>query len=239
MALISWDNYVDDSTVSWDWSSTESPKVDDGTQVLSAQKLKTRQIGDIARFNSSGPGTWLLYFDLGSSKPVNFVGVLNHTAAGLNGAVRFSDIASAGFEVGLENFTYQSATSYDAKNEMLYFSTPYTARYITVTITTTGGNLDVGRVWIDSAFSTNVSMDFSMGIVDRSTKTKSRGGSTYASKRQILRKMDVSAIGKSTADFIGTSSNLDSLLTMEGYHQILIIVYSIHLQHQMHLVMHH
>ena len=68
---------------------------------------------------------------------------------------------------------------------------------------------------MDDAWDYNNLMDFNMGVVDRSTKTKSRGGSTYSSARQKLRRLDIVARGKTTADFIGTSSDFDSFLTMD------------------------
>lgn len=210
MAVISWDNYVDDATVTSTGAS--------GTEVLSDQNLKTRQVGDIMRWSFTGASTLYLSFDLGSAKATNLVCLINHNLAGLAYTINFGTTAGAS-DVGQETGTFwNGGTSYDPTNDMLYFSSTYTARYVRIAVTITGAMIaDVGRVWLDNAWSTNVSMDFSLGPMDRSTKTKSRGGSTYASRRQILRKLDIKAIGKSTTDFIGDASDSDlkSFLTMD------------------------
>lgn len=210
MAVISWDNYVDDATVTSTGAS--------GTEVISDQKLKNRQVGDIMRWSFTTSSTLYLSFDLGSAKATNMVCVINHTLAGLAYVINFGTTAGAS-DVGQETGTFwNGGTTYDPKNDMLHFASTYTARYVRIAVTITAAMLaDVGRVWMDSAWSTNVSLDFALGTIDRSTKTKSRGGSTYASKRQILRTLDIKAIGRSDTDFIGISSDADlkSFLTMD------------------------
>ncbi|GAG97109.1 unnamed protein product, partial [marine sediment metagenome] len=209
MSLISWKNYVDDGTITTTF----------GTNILSQNNLKTRQIGDIYRqdLDASPLGTGThIKVDFGSAKETKIVCALNHNQAGAAYSLRFGTTSGA-TDVGSVAGTFAAATSYDANNDMLYLSTPYTARYFTMVITPVvpGGLVDMGRLWIDNGFVPNIGMDFGMGVIDRSTKTKSRGGSTYSAPRQILRKLDVNAIGRSTADFIGTSADFDSLLTMD------------------------
>jgi hypothetical protein len=120
--------------------------------------------------------------------------------------------------VGQETGTLWSGTTYDADNELLYLSTGYTARYVRIAIAIeAAGSFDVGRVWLAEAWDYKNKMDFSMGIIDRSTKTKSRGGSTYVSDRQKLRKLDIRAYGNSSNDFYGDSADTDfkSWLTVD------------------------
>ena len=213
MAVISWDNYVDDATVtSSSTGATASPIT--ATETISEQKLLTRQIGDVMRWTFTASDSFWIDFDLGSAKATNLFCVLNHTMQGLAYTVKFGTTQGAS-DVATESGTFAAATSYDANNDMLSF-TDHTARWVRLTVTITGALiLSIGRIWIDDAWTTNVGMDFNMGVVDRSTKTKSRGGSAYVSSRQKLRKMDVNAIGRTTADFIGTSSDFDSFLTMD------------------------
>jgi len=220
MAVISWNNYLDTSTISNN-SALESPV--NSTEVLSTDKLKTRQIGDVFRqsFSSvtSPLDSLLLDFDLGSAKATDLFCVLNHTMGGYSYTLSFGT-SQGDDSVGSVSGTFWEGTEHDAPNELLYFSTSYTARYIRLAVAIPAAvSVDIGRIWIDSAWTTgfNVSMDFGLGIVDRSTTTKSRGGSTYASARQILRRMDVRAIGRSTDAFIGDSADTDmkSFLTLD------------------------
>lgn len=208
MAVISWENYVDNSTI------TESSS---GDPILPLDNLKTRQLGDVFRFDTTttSPSVSLsIDFDLGSAKTTNLICILNHNVAGLGYEIEFSSSPGLG-DVGSETGTLWGGSDYDAPNDMLYFSTAYTARYVTINITKPNKIVDIGRIWMDNAWSTNVGMDFGMGIKDRSTMTKSRGGDTYVDQRQILRTMNVNAIGRTTADFIGTTSDFDSFLTMD------------------------
>ena len=208
MAVIRWDNYVDDSTITLGGGHSE---------ILSRNNLKTRQIGDITRIDTTLNSPLLnlnFRFDLGSAKDTNLVCILNHNMQGLAGFVLFGT-TPGGQDVGVEAFTLWAGSTYDAPNEMLYFSTTYTARYVTVQFNTPNQICDIGRIWFDDAWSYNNLMDFNIGVIDRSTKSKSRGGSTYSSSRQKLRKLDIVARGRSDADFIGTSADFDSFLTMD------------------------
>jgi len=217
MAILSWDNYVDDSTIVNN-SALESPQV--STENLTVQNLKTRQIGKVFKqtFTLTSPLDQLVIdFDLGSAKATDLICILNHNMAGYSYTLSFGTSSGAS-DVGTETGTFWTGTTYDATNEMLYLASAHTARYVRLAVVIPAAvSVTIGRVWLDSAWSYNNSMDFEMGIIERSTKTKSRGGSTYAASRQILRTQNIRAWGKSDTDFIGLSSDSDfkSFLTMD------------------------
>jgi hypothetical protein len=208
MAVISWSNYVDDSTI---------VNNSDGSEALSVQNLKTRQIGDIFRQTLVGSGNVIVDFDLGSAQATDLICILNHTMGGYAYTIDFGTSSGAS-DVGSETGTLWSGTAYDSKNEMLYLSAGYTARYVRIAVAIPGAeSVSVGRCWLDSAWSYTNSMDFSLGVIDRSTKTKSRAGSTYVSDRQKLRKLDIRAYGRDNDDFYGDSSDplMKSFETMD------------------------
>ncbi len=228
MSVISWDNYVDDATI-LNSSAVTSPLT--SSEVLSVQNLKTRQVGDIFRQNFLIAGSPLpsliIDFDLGSSKLTDLIAIINHNMQSLAYTIDFGTTSGAS-DVGTETGTFWQGTADDPLWEVLYLASGHTARYVRITVTITAtGTYDIGRVWFDEAWSTNVSMDFSLAVVDRSTKSKSRGGSTYASARQILRQLHIRAFGLKDADFMGTSSDFDSFLSMDlavGTHGEMILL---------------
>jgi hypothetical protein len=208
MAVISWDNYVDDSTI---------VNNSDGTETLTVQNLKTRQIGDVFRQTFAGAGNVIVDFDLGSAKATDLICILNHTMAGYTYTISFGTTTGAS-DVGSETGTLWTGTAYDTRNEMLYLASAHTARYVRVAVAIPGAeSIDVGRIWLDSAWGYSSSMDFSIGVIDRGSKTKSRGGDSYTADRQKLRKLDMRAYGLNNDDFYGNSSDplMKSFLTMD------------------------
>jgi hypothetical protein len=211
MAVISWDNYVDDATITNNSS---------GSNVLAATKLQTRQIGDVFRqtITLTSPLSWIILdFDLGSAKATDLICILNHNMQGYAYTISFGS-SSGGAEVGTSSGTLWTGTAYDAGNDMIYLSSAYTARYVRIAVKIPAAKtVDIGRVWLDSAWSFGAAMDFSMGVIDRSTKTKSRGGSSYVSDRQKLRNLDCRAVITSSNDLYGSSSDtlMKSFLTMD------------------------
>lgn len=218
MAIISWENYVDDSTITNN-SALESPV--NSTEALTVENLKTRQIGKVFRQTftaiTSPLDELVIDFDLGSAKATDLIGILNHNMGGYAYTISFGTSSGAS-DVGQETGTLWSGTSYDSPNELLYLASAYTAQYVRIAVAIPAAtSVDIGRVWLDSAWSYKNKMDFSLGIIDRSTKTKSRGGSTYVSDRQKLRQLDVRAYGNSNDDFYGDSADSDfkSWLTID------------------------
>ena len=217
MAVISWNNYVDDATIV-NKSALESPAK--SVQVLTPENLKTRQIGQVFRQTislTSPLSSIILDFDLGSSKTTDLIGILNHNMQGYAYTISFGT-SSGGSQVATETGTLWTGTAYDAPNDLIYLSTARTARYVRLKVVIPAAKtIDIGRVWLDSAWAYKNLFDFSVGTVDRSTKTKSRGGSTYVSPRQILRALNIRAHGSSNDDFYGSSSDalMKSWLTMD------------------------
>jgi len=211
MAVISWDNYVDDATV------TNSSA---GSEILTENNVKTRQIGQVFRQSvtlTSPLSSIILDFDLGSALATDLICVLNHNMQGYTYTISFGT-SPGGSQVGTETGTFWTGTAYDAPNDLIYLSATKTARYVRLAVKIPATKvIDIGRVWLDNAWEYKNAMDFSIGTLDRSTKTKSRGGSTYASSRQILRTLQNRAHGTSNDDLYGSSSDalMRSFLTMD------------------------
>ena len=177
MAIISWSNYVDDSTITNN-SALESPQL--STEDLTVQNLKTRQIGQVFRQTFStltSPNDELVIdFDLGSAKATDLIGILNHNMAGYTYVISFGTSSGAS-DVGTESGTMWTGTAYDAPNELIYLATALTARYVRLAVAIPAAvSVDIGRVWLDSSWSYKNLMSFNLSVIDRSTKSKSRGG---------------------------------------------------------------
>ena len=228
MSVISWSSYVDSATIT---NSTAT-----GSEVLSKEFMKTRQLANVFRHTFPAAGTLLLDFDLGSAKATDLIGILNHDCQGLSYTISFGTTLGAS-DVGSEGpNTFWTGTSDDGPHELLYLTTALTARYVrlAVTIPVTaspdlGRTVAIGRVWLDSAWAITVSMSFTLGITDTSTVTKTRGGSAYSSDKQVLRKLGCKAIGVTNYDLVGNPSDslLKSFLTLDlavGMHGAVLIL---------------
>ena len=145
MAIVfSWDNYVDDATL---MNSTVA-----GSELIDKGKVKGRQPSDVFRhdFPAASPlgGTLLLDFDLGSSKAIDLIAILNHDMAGLSYTLKFSDVSAGGTDIGSEGpNVFFTGTVHDPANEMLFLATALTARYVQLSVTVpTTRTVDIGRV---------------------------------------------------------------------------------------------
>ena len=228
MSVISWASYVDSATI------TNSSAT--GSETLTKEAMKTRQLADVFRHTFTSAGTLLLDFDLGEAKVTDLIGILNHDMQGLTYTLTFGTTLGAS-DVGTEGPNkFWEGTSDDGPHELLYLSTAFTARYVRLSVTIpvtaspdAGRTVDVGRVWLDSAWSITVSMQFTLGISDTSTVTKTRGGSAYSSDKQVLRKLGCKAIGVTNYDLVGNASDslLKSFLTLDlavGVHGAVLIL---------------
>jgi hypothetical protein len=216
MALIVWRDWAKDATL------TDASAGTNVMNTISSGNVQTRQLGDVARwqFGSESPDTQsiILQFDFGATKNVNFVAVMGHNLAAANTvSLDLSDVSVTGNEV-LNDSAQAVWTAGD--NDGSYWFYPlgqtYSAQYAEITIAAFSNEvLDIGRVWIGESWDANVSMDFSMSIMDRGTKSKARGGSTWASTRQKLRQIQCRCFGLSDANFFGTSADFTSFLEMD------------------------
>ena len=206
MAVISWDNYLDDSTI---------VNSSDGSEVLTVQNLLTRQLGDIFRQTTS---TQLIVdIDLGSAKLTNLICILNHTnLAGESYTLDFGT-SSGGSQVGTETGTFFTGATSDATNEMIYLTSGHTARYVRLTVTISSTTVSIGRIWLDNAWSTTAGMEFSVSVADPSPVTRSRGGSIFISERKRARRVACKGFALTENDFRGTvgDSLYKSYLTMD------------------------
>jgi hypothetical protein len=216
MALIVWKDWVTDATIT-DGSY--------GTEVVnshSVENIKTRQLSDIARweFGSESPDTQRLQlgFDFGVAKNVNFLAIL-----GWSGAI---STPNYNFDLGTSSFAndvYNGGTtalwtsgSNDAKNTYVVLDQTYSARYARVDLYPKNQEIiDIGRIWIGEAWTTNASMDFAMGVADLGKVSQSRSGAAFSSARTNLKTMDIRCFGLNDADFFGTSSDFDSFMEMD------------------------
>lgn len=212
MAVISWDNTLDDATIT---------NGSDGSESTSIQKLKTRQLGDVYRQSitaaPSPSDEMVVNIDLGTAKATDLICILNHDMAGLAYTINFGTTIGAS-NVGQETGTFWTGTSYDATNEMLYLSSAHTARWVQLRVLVTSiRTVEIGRIWLDSGWSTTASMEFSVSVTDPSPVTKSRGGSVFISARKRARRLTVKAFGLTENDFRGTVGDADfkSYLTMD------------------------
>lgn len=215
MALIVWKDYVKDSTL------TDSSYGTDLINSIDANNVKTRQVGDVARwqFGSESPDTQAvrLRFDFGAAKNINFLAVMAHSGATTNTVeIDLGTSAGASDVYNGGATTMWTPGSNDASNYFEALGATYSARYAQVTLAALSNEvIDIGRIWIGESWAANFSMDFSMAVVDRSTKSKSRGGSTWNSDRQKLKQITCRCYGLSDANFIGTSADFDSFLDMD------------------------
>lgn len=221
-AIISWDNYVDDATIT-NSTSVTSPLIN--TEVISfATKLKTRQLGDIGRQNFTTTPSPLqqliLDFNLGSAKSTQLIAILNHNMQGLAYTISFGTSLGDN-SVGTETGTFFNGVSADSPNDFLYFSSAYSAQFVRIAVVITSATtIDIGRVWMDGATAWAIKPDllsFAIGIQDTSTSAESRGGSFYSTTRKRRRVMQARLHGEDTDTLIGDSTDTDlkSFMTLD------------------------
>ena len=218
MAVFSYDNYVDDSTIA-NSSPVTSPL--ESSESISVQKLKTRQLGDVFRQSillSQSPSPQLIVdFDLGSAKPTRLMCILNHDMAGLAYTINFGTSAGAS-DVGQETGTFFTGITDEAPNDMLYFASAYTAQHVRLIVTVTSvRTVEIGRVWMDDGWSLGggLSFDFAVGVEDLSPTTETPSGGFWASSKKRRRVLHCKAHGLTTAHVVGTDADTDSFLSID------------------------
>ena len=216
-ALISWVNHVDDSTLTN--SSTG------GTESLTDENVKTRQLGQVFRMDFTGSpegGTLILDIDMGSNKDIGLICILGHDMAGLGYTITIGTTLGGSqiwdSTVSPDN-VFWGGTSWDAQNEIIIPSTVQTGgRYVRISVVVaTARTCDIGRVWIDDPFQTRMLTDFSLGVVDRSNIVVTQTAGIFETSRRRVRVLNCNIQGDDEDEIRGAAGDADlqSLVTMD------------------------
>ena len=200
-ALISYVNLADDATL------TNSS---DGTEVLTDENVKVRQLGKVFRqaLSAASPlQSVILDFDLGSAQSISYVGIFGHNvpagtyAVGLGTSSGASDVASA-------SGTLWQGVADDPKQQHVILSATYSARYVRVTLTPTiAQDVDIGRIWIDAPWSPKVGIEFQHDVMDDSDTVRSIGQSAYSFRRPRYRMNTLHFNNLTEQEALGSSTN--------------------------------
>ena len=227
MAIFSWDNYVDDATVT---DSTNSISPHPGTQTIAGTKLQTRQLSDVARYtftSTASPLPDLIYdFDLASAKTTDLIAILGYSSnlAGKSFTLAFGTSSGAS-DVGTETGTLWNGGEINPRyNHFVYLTSGHSARYVRLSVHAVAASVvDIGRVWLNDAYSAQFSMDFNISIKDPSSFTKSRGGSAYASAKNMPRMLSCKAFGLTNNDFTGNPGLLAMHQAIGTHDEVIIL----------------
>ncbi len=200
-SLISYVNYIDDSTIT---------NNSDGSEVLTDENVKVRQLGKVFRQSltlTSPLESVILDFDLDSAQSISYVGILGHNissgtySVSLGTSLGASDVATA-------SGTLWQGVADDPKQQHVILPATYSARYVRVALTPADGkSVEIGRVWVDDPWSPAVGIDFSHTVQDVSVSNRSIGGSKYTYSKPRFRQMNVKLLHMSEADALGSSSD--------------------------------
>jgi hypothetical protein len=200
-ALISYTNLADGATL------TNSS---DGTNVLAASRVQTRQIGKAMRqtLSTASPlQSVYLDFDLGSAQSISYVGIFGHNISSGTYAVSLGTSSGASDVASVSGTLWQGVAD-DPKQQHVILSQTYSAQFVRVTLTPASGqDVDVGRVWIDDPWTPKVSVEFEHTIEDVSDRARSIGGSVYVYERPRYRMNRVKLPKMEETDALGDSSD--------------------------------
>jgi hypothetical protein len=222
-ALIGYENLADAGTVT---------NNSDGTNVLSADNVLTRQVGKVMRQTLTAGQSIILDFDLGSDQSISYVGVFGHNIpAGtyqvlLGSTSGGSEVKAADSPIG----TLWQGTSDDQKQQHVILDQTYTARYVRVILTATAGlDADLGRVWIDDPWTPRSSVEFEHRIVDPSREVRSYGQSAYTFEMPTYRENTMRFPSLTEAEALGSSSSPSAkcahhMETVVGKHSPLVVI---------------
>jgi hypothetical protein len=181
-AAIAYVNLADTATI-----TTSSQEI-----LLPALNVQNPHIA--RKWRGQGSGTDFLVFDLGSSVPLNTLATFGITGTSIRYRVSSVDSTGASGDV------YDSGTlSVDqAYLSSIVLPATISGRYVRVDISIASGYVEAGRVYIGvrQGFTYNFSRGWQRAWVDRSTRTKTRGGQTQVYPDSTYRTVDV------TFDFI-------------------------------------
>lgn len=218
-ALISYTNLADAATI------TDSS---DGTEVIAAAKVQTRQVGDAMVRTLAAGESIVLDFDFGVAVDISYVGAFGHNITAGTWQVDLGT-SSGGDEVHTDSGTLWQGVADDPKNQHVILDGTYSARYLRLTLTNTpGGDTELGRVWVDAPWTPKVGVDYEHTVEDPSDVARSLGQSVYATERKRLRcnrvhlnQMDEEdAYGNSS----GTAKNAHDMDITVGIHASVVVI---------------
>ena len=222
-ALISYSNLADSATM------TNSS---DGSEVLDDTNVQVRQVGKVFRqtlATASPLESVMLDFDLGSAKDISYCGIFGHNISAGTYAVYLGTSLSAS-DVASASGTLWQGVSDDQQQQHVLMGATYSARYVRVILTPTGGqDVDVGRVWIDDPFTPKVGAEYEVTIQDNSASQQTIGQSVYTYERKRYRSArlifnnltEQEALGSSSDTTIKSAAHMDS--TVGTSSQIVVI----------------
>ena len=210
-ALISYSNLGDSATM------TNSS---DGSEVLDDTNVQVRQVGKVFRqtlATASPLESVILDFDLASAKDISFVAIIGHNIDAGTYAVHLGTTSGAS-DVATASGTLWQGVSDDVQQQFVLMGATYSARYVRVILTPTGGqDVDVGRIWIDNPFAPNVGAEYEVTAQDNSATQQTIGQSKYSYERKRYRSArmlfnnltEQEALGSSSDTTIKSASHMD------------------------------
>ena len=222
-ALISYENLGDSA------SMTNSSG---GSEILDDTNVQVRQVGKVFRqtlATTSPLESVKLDFDLGSAKSISYTGIFGHNIAAGTYAVHLGTSSGAS-DVAIASGTLWQGVSDDPQQQHILFDQTYSARYVRVILTPTGGqDVDVGRVWIDAPWTPKVSADYKVTVMDNSVSQRTIGESVYTYERKRFRSAELifnslteqEALGSSSDNTIRSAHHMDT--TVGTSSQVVVI----------------
>jgi len=200
-ALISYENLGDSATM------TNSS---DGSEVLDDTNVQIRQVGKIFR-QTLGTASPLesvkLDFDLGSAQDISYVGIFGHNISAGTYAVHLGTSSGAS-DVASASGTLWQGVSDDPQQQHVLLGASYSARYVRVILTPTGGqDVDVGRIWIDDPWTPKVGAEYEVTTQDNSATQQTIGQSKYTYERKRFRVARLIFNSLTEQEALGSSSD--------------------------------
>lgn len=198
-ALISYENLADGATL------TDNS---DGTQVIAAAAVQTRQLGDVMRRILGSSEELILDFDLGSAQSIRYVGIFNHNIPAGDYTVDLGTTAGAS-DVASETGTLWQGVSDSPKQQHVIFDATYSAQHVRVTLSPDAAQtVDLGRIWIDEPWAPSVGLDYRATVQDPSVNQRTIAQSVYSYRKARFRKIECVLNNMRETDALGSSSDV-------------------------------
>lgn len=204
----------------------------DGSEVLDDTNVQTRQIGKVFRqtLSTTSPLEAVkLDFDLTTAKDISYVGIFGHNISAGTYAVHLGTSSGAS-DVATASGTLWQGVSDDPMQQHVLMGATYSARYVRVILTPTGGqDVDVGRVVISNPWTPDVGVAFEHTVEDNSHSNRTIGQAkyTYERKRYRVSKLifnnltEAEALGDSSDNTVPSAHHMD--MTVGTSSQLVVI----------------
>lgn len=173
-AALLYENLADDATIAV------------SSQLAAAAGALVQNVHVARKWRSESSGDWLLA-DLGAFMSLDTIAVMGLTATEYRVRLSSSDPGGAAGDI-LDTGTLAVDQAYAQAIALL--DAPAAARYLRIDLANSGGSyVEAGRLvaGLRNRFEINFSFDWSIGYVDPSIVTKTRGGQTQVSREQSYR----------------------------------------------------